>query len=131
MALAGVTSVDGRPCAAPTTLTMFTSERYGDFTYRIPLARGSYRLTLYMAETWFGPEQPGGGGIGSRRFDVTANGTFLLCNFDLIQAAGGAGLGITRTFRGLHPDADGYLTLCFHSIVDNACVNALEVVSEP
>jgi hypothetical protein len=111
---------------------LFTSERYGDFTYRIPVAPGAYRLTLYMAESWFGPQQRGGGGgVGSRRFDVTANGNFLLRNFDLFQAAGGGEIGITQTFRGLQPDADGYITLRFHSIVNYACLNALELVSEP
>jgi hypothetical protein len=36
---------------------LFHGERYGNFSYRIPVAPGKYRLTLHFAETWFGTPQ--------------------------------------------------------------------------
>ena len=109
---------------------LFISERYGNFAYRIPVPPGAYRVTLYMAETWFGPGRVGGGGEGSRRFDVLANGAALLTDFDLFREAGGSYIGIARTFAHLTPDPDGYLNLEFRARTNNACVNAIEVVEE-
>lgn len=50
-------------------------ERYGQVNYAIPVADGRYTVTLYFAETWFGPSKPTRGGEGSRLFDVYCNGT--------------------------------------------------------
>lgn len=65
---------------------IFRAERYGNFEYRIPAAAGRYIVTLHFAETWFGPGQPGGGGAGSRIFDVNCNGLALLRSFDVLRA---------------------------------------------
>jgi hypothetical protein len=83
-----------------------------------------------MAETWFGPDGPQGGGASSRRFDVLANGAPLLRDFDLFREAGGSYRGIARTFHGLAPAPDGYITLDFVPRVNNACVNAIELAEE-
>jgi hypothetical protein len=107
---------------------LYSGERFGTFTYKIPLAKGQYGVRLYLAETWFGPTF--GGGIGSRRFDVYANGVPLLQDFDLFRTAGGSYRAITRDFHGLSPQADGYLDLTFVPRVNHACINALEVYDE-
>ncbi len=110
---------------------LYRSERYGNFTYTIPVAdEGRYRLTLRFAETWFGPNQPGGLGPGSRIFDVYCNGVALLKNFDLYREAGGEARALEKTFRGLSPNAQGKLVLSFVPIKNYACINAIEVVDE-
>ncbi|HLH02978.1 MAG TPA: malectin domain-containing carbohydrate-binding protein [Bryobacteraceae bacterium] len=109
---------------------LFTGERYGDFRYLIPVAPGRYRLNLYFAETWFGPGNPGGGGPGSRRFDVDINGMTVLNEFDILEAAAGPRIGIEKSFYDLTPDRSGYIAVTLRSRVNNACLNALELLDE-
>jgi hypothetical protein len=54
---------------------------YGDFSYNIPVANGSYQLTLKFAEIQYSS-------AGSRVFNVTVNGTQVLTNFDIVAQAG-------------------------------------------
>lgn len=109
---------------------LFQAERFGNFRYVIPVADGRYKLTLRFAETWFGPGKPGGGGSGSRLFDVYCNGTALLRNFDVYHTAGGPQRAIEKTFRGITPNAQGKIVLSFVPVVNYACVNAIEVVDD-
>lgn len=109
---------------------IFATERFGNFTYVIPAAEGRYTVTLKFAETWFGPGRPGGGGVGSRTFNVYCNGIALLRNFDIFRAAGGTLRAIEKTFHGITPNAQGKIVLSFVPLVNYACVNAIEVVDE-
>jgi hypothetical protein len=109
---------------------LFKAERFGNFTYTVPVAEGRYNVTLQFAESWFGPGQPGGGGPGSRAFDVYCNGVALLHNFDLFRAAGGDHRAVERTFNGVAPNAQGKIVLSFVPITNYACVNAIEVADE-
>ena len=69
--------------------TIYRTSRQGDFSYEIPLKPGSYELHLHFAETFYGPEDAGGGGEGSRIMTVTTNGKPLLTEFDVLADAGG------------------------------------------
>jgi hypothetical protein len=119
---------------------LYSGERFGYFSYALPLAPGKYRLTLRFAETYWGvpnrypslPDQNGSleGGAGSRIFDVYCNGVALLRNFDIFKEAGGALSAIDKTFHNLEPDAEGKLMLTFVPMRDYASVNAIEVVDE-
>jgi hypothetical protein len=109
---------------------IFAAERFGNFNYAIPVADGRYTVTLKFAETWFGPGEPGGGGVGSRVFDVYCNGTALLRNFDILRAAGGARRAIDKTFHGIVPNAQGKIELSFVPVVNYANIHAIEVVDE-
>jgi hypothetical protein len=129
-------SVGGQAIArsAPVTGTaipeVYHTERYGHFNYAIPVADGRYRVTLYFAETWFGPSKPSVGGEGSRLFDVYCNGTTLLKSFDIYRTAGGCDRAVERTFRGLSPNSQGKLILSFVPVKNYATLNAIEVVAE-
>ncbi|HEV2498022.1 MAG TPA: malectin domain-containing carbohydrate-binding protein [Terriglobia bacterium] len=109
---------------------LFSGERYGSFSYAIPVAEGKYKLTLKFAETYFGPNNAGGGGVGSRVFDVYCNGVALLRNFDVFKQAGAENRALEETFNGLRPNAQGKLVLEFVPVVNYASVNAIEVVDE-
>src|SRR5579875_2167745 len=109
---------------------LYIGERFGHFDYAIPVAPGRYRVTLSFAETYFGADNPGGGGAGSRAFDVYCNGVALLRNFDIFKEAGGANRALQKIFRGLEPNAQGKLILRFVPVLNYACVNAIEVVDE-
>lgn len=109
---------------------LYRGERFGHFTYTLPLARGRYAVRLRFNEAWFGPGLPGGGGPGSRLFDVFANGVALLRNFDIYQTAGGANRAIEKVFHGLEPNAQGKIDLSFVPVRNYACVAAIEVTDE-
>jgi hypothetical protein len=122
----------GRTVVRPNVISnsheaLFQGERYGNFSYRIPLAPGKYRLTLYFAETWFGVESPNSA-VGRRLFNVFANGRPLLRNFQVAIDAGGPNRGVQKVFENLEPDAHGLLVLDFIPILNYAEINALEVV---
>jgi hypothetical protein len=115
---------------------IYSGERFGNFSYAIPVPPGKYKLTLRFAETYWGiqnapnlPDLNGSlvGGIGSRVFDVYCNGAALLRNFDIFKEAGGPLVPRDKTFHNLEPDAQGKLNFSFVPVRDYACVNAIEV----
>lgn len=118
------------PVSGTTNPGLFNGERYGHFNYAIPVAAGRYAVTLYFSEGYFGPGKPGGGGVGSRVFNVSCNGNMLLDHFDVFQAAGGADRAVTRTFHDLTPNAQGKLVLRFDPVVNYALVDAIQVTDE-
>src|SRR5262245_33869456 len=83
----------------------------------------SYTLTLKMAETYWGPTNPGGGGVGSRIFDVCCNGEVLVRGLDIYKEAGGENRVLEKRFRGLKPNAQGKLFLQFIPTRNYACIN--------
>ncbi len=109
---------------------VFSRERFGNFSYAIPVAPGySYQLTLYMGERYWGSQNSGLGGVGSRIFDVRCGDMELLRNFDLLEVAHDSPVVAVR-FRHLHPDYSGKLNLQFLPVVNYAILNALEVEAE-
>jgi len=119
-----------RPVEQTADPGLYYGERFGHFSYAIPVANGKYALTLHFAETYFGPENPGGGGVGSRVFNVYCNGIQLLHNFDIFKEAGGANRALAKAFHNLEPDPQGKLLLTFVPTKNYACVNAVEVNNE-
>lgn len=108
---------------------LFAGERYGHFTYAIPVdPRDKYTLVLHFAEMYF-TGSPGNGGAGSRLFKVMCNGQTLLDNFDIFKEAGSL-REISKTFRHLKPSAQGKLNLTFEPIANNATVSGIEVLDE-
>lgn len=106
--------------------SLYRGERYGNFSYHIPLARGKYRLKLHFAETWFGTPASQEPALGSRLFDVYANGACLLRNFEIAKEAG-VNREIVKVFENLQPNAQGALWLEFVPVQNYAEVNAIEI----
>ena len=107
---------------------IYRSSRQGDFTYNIPLKPGTYELHLHFAETFFGPESPGGGGEGSRIIAIEANGQPLLHNFDVLADSGGDRTAEVKVFPDISPAADGQLHLSFSSVNGGATLSAIEIL---
>ena len=129
--LDGRVSVASRPVSGTPDPNLFANERYGHFTYAIPVdLHGRYTLILHFAEFYFGPQAPGGGGVGSRTFNVMCNGVMLLDHFDIYKEAGSLH-AVTRTFYHLKPTAQGKLNLMFEPVVNNATISGIEVLDEP
>jgi Malectin domain len=109
---------------------LYQGERYGNLTYVIPVAPGSYTVTLKFSEAWFGPDKPGGGGVGSRRFDILANSQMLVHNFDIFKEAHGPERPVDKTFHNLHPNVQGKLVISMVPIDNYACIDAIEVLDD-
>jgi hypothetical protein len=92
---------------------IFRSARQGTFFYDIPLKPGLYELHLYFSENDFGPHKELGGGEGSRKMYIMANGKPLLENFDIYSDVGGLNIADVKIFKDVVPDTDGILHLVF------------------
>jgi beta-galactosidase len=95
---------------------LYDSFREGEFSYRVPLPNGRYRVQLKFAE-------PAATEPGERVFDVTANGITQLREFDILKAAGGRLKGVDRFFDAAVDD--GILVLGFRPRRGSALVSAL------
>jgi len=119
----GDTVLTGRPIAAAHDPELYTSERWGsEFSYRLPVPAGKYKVVLRFAETYVKKQ-------GERVFDVLLNGNTVLDHFDILKEAGAMDKGIDRSFS-IPMDSPGILEIRFKSWVQNAKVCAIEVVKQ-
>ena len=107
---------------------IYRSSRQGDFSYDIPLKPGIYELRLHFAETYYGPEDPGGGGEGSRIMNVAANGKPLISGLDVVADASGGRTADVRVFSDISPAQDGVLHLAFSSATGRGMISAIEIL---
>jgi hypothetical protein len=122
--------VHGTPITGTSDPELLVGERYGNFEYIVPVADSSFTVTLYFVETWLGKEGPGGGGIGTRVFQVALNDDRVLRHFDVLAESGGTGRVLVKTFHGITPDEDGHIVLSFIPIENSALINAIEITDE-
>ena len=90
------------------------------FTFARPIANGNYAVWLELAEP------VAGRAAGQRVFDVSAEGSLALDNYDIVADAGGARLATAETFHVAV--RDGRLDLSFKGVVGEALVGAIAVV---
>jgi hypothetical protein len=121
------TTTSTNDIAGTTDDFIYRSERYNMSAYNVPLPSGTYLLTLHFAEIWFGA--PGGstGGVGKRVFNVSAEGTPLLSNFDIYAQAGGAMIAVVRQFQVTV--TDGVLNIAFTKVIQSPKISAIEIVA--
>lgn len=116
----------GRTYSKATAITatendvLYQSERFGDFTYAIPVANGDYTVTLQFAEIYWSA-------AGKRIFDVEIEGAEVQSNLDLVAAAGqyaayDVAIPVSVT--------DNVLDISFHTNANNAKVSAIKVTAE-
>ncbi len=97
--------------------TLYQSERYGNFSYNIPLANGNYTVTLKLAEIYWNA-------AGQRIFNVSMQGTQVISNLDIY-----AQVGNNAAYDLSFPVSvtNGLLNINFTSVVDYAKVSAIDV----
>jgi hypothetical protein len=105
--------------ANPSQAPMYQSQRFGNFTYQFAVPSGTYTVNLKFAEVWWTSS-------GQRVFDVLINGQTVLSRFDIVAAAGGAFTAIDKSFT-VGPVTQ--ITIQFVTDIDNADINAIEIVS--
>jgi hypothetical protein len=109
---------------------LYGSHRVGKFRYSLPVVPlEKYRVRLYFQEPWFGKENVGIGGPGSRVFDVWCNGVTILKNFDILNDGGSR--PVVKTFDNVQATAQGKIELIFSPVINYPLINAIEVLPEP
>ncbi len=122
----------GQIAAYPTPVTgtddpeLYQTERWGNFSYAIPVAPGKYSLWLHFAARH--PESIQGG-PEVHVFNVFCNGKALLEQFDLPAQAKQSDT-VVRKFSGLSPNAQGKLLLSFVPVEGYASVAGIEVLPQ-
>ncbi len=114
---------DGSPYSVTTAIggteddELYQSERYGDFSYTIPMENGSYDVVFKFAEIYQD-------NTGTRIFDVELEGERIIRNLDLIF----------RTDKNTAYDVvmpveltDGELNINLITVTNNAKLSALEI----
>lgn len=101
---------------------LYQRERYSTsgagFRYLFDCPAGVYETTLLEAETYWSS-------AGQRVFNAFIEGQQVLMNFDILAAAGGKNLPLSRVFT--NSIADGQLEILFTPVVDNARVSGIQV----
>jgi len=111
---------------------LYETERWGNFSYAIPVPPGKYALTLLFAVHRSPLDQASSTGTKpaiARVFNVFCNGISLLQNFDLLREAR-EGDVLSRRFASLEPNAQGKLLLSFVPVEGYASVTGIEVLSQ-
>lgn len=110
---------------------LYETERWGNFSYAIPVTPGKYSLVLHFAARRGKPGEPANESAEhvANTFNVFCNGRTLLGNFDLGAEAGKTDVVVKR-FTGLEPNAQGKLLLGFVPVVGHAKLSGLEVLPE-
>jgi hypothetical protein len=127
----GFRSIERRKVSGTDDPELFGAERFGHFSYAIPVdRRGRYTVILHFAEFYYGPQLPGAGGAGSRLFHVFCNGRTLLENYDIYKEAGSLRV-VTKTFTNIPASALGKINLTFEPVVNNATISGIEILEEP
>jgi hypothetical protein len=102
--------------------------RYLANTYTIPdlVPGGAYQVRLYFLDWYFTR-------VGQRVFNVAINGTTVLSNFDIVQAAANAGgdgqyIGVEQDFTET-ADTNGVITIALtQGPANQPMVNAIAIV---
>jgi hypothetical protein len=105
--------------AHPSQAPLYQTHRFGNFQYQFPVPSGTYTVNLKFAEDYWTS-------TGQRVFNVAINGATVLSNFDIVAAAGGPLIAVDRSFT---VTAASSITIQFTTLVDNAAINAIEIVS--
>jgi hypothetical protein len=108
---------------------LYEWHRFGHFHYVVPVATGGkYTLKLHFREHWFGVQNGGIGGVGSRVFDVSCNGSMLLKGFDISREAGSEPL--VKSFQHIEPTPQGKIEIYFTPAVNYPSISAIEIIPE-
>jgi hypothetical protein len=115
----GTTSSTSDSISGASDSSVYQTERYGTYTYEIPVDNGNYTVDLGFVEMYWNQ-------AGSRVFSVSVEGIAVLTNFDIYQAVGHD--------VAYNPGAvdvninDGSLTIQVSTSVDNGTLSRILVM---
>lgn len=99
---------------------MYQTERYGTFSYDVPVTTGTYRVRLQFAEIYQTS-------AGKRSFNLAIEGKTELSNVDLYTLAGRNG-AYSYEVKNVRV-SDGKLTIALESVIDNATLSGFTIYS--
>jgi peptidoglycan/xylan/chitin deacetylase (PgdA/CDA1 family) len=108
------------PIAGTTADTLYQTERYGTYSYKIPVTTGTFTIQLFMAEIFNTT-------AGARSFNVAIEGQQVLSSVDLYTLVGHDG-ALTHTAEDIRV-SDGTLDITLESLVDNATLAGFAIYS--
>jgi len=111
---------------------LYESERWGNFSYAIPVSPGKYAVLLHFAVrhgAWDTTDSGGSTAPSAHIFNVFCNGKVLLQNFNLPKEARQSDV-VVRKAVGLEPNAQGKLLLSFVPVEGYATVTGIEVLPQ-
>ncbi len=113
---------------------LYETERWGNFSYAIPVSPGRYTVLLHFAVRHGDWDQPSSLSGDNRAtvahiFNVFCNGKVLLNNFNLVKEARQTDV-VLRKATGLEPNAQGKLLLSFVPVEGYATVTGIEVLPQ-
>jgi len=117
------------PIAGTTDDTLYQTERYGTYSYEIPVSiAGDYDIRLHFAEIFYGaPSGGAAGAAGSRIFNVSIEGNPVLNNFDILSETASA-TALIKAFDNVSI-SDGFASIVFSSITESPKISGIEVLS--
>ena len=99
---------------------LYQSERYGDFSYNIPVSDGTYEVTFLFSEIFHSAS-------GKRRFDTFMEGVQSITDLDIYGNVGAfSKYEVVKQVQV----TDGTLNIKFDSDIDNAKLSALHVIKK-
>ncbi len=113
----------------------YETERWGHFSYAIPVPPGKYTVTLHFIEHHAAPgnaevpQADASGNSQDRVFNVFCNGKTVLAQLNILDEVG-ENRPLVHKIKGLEPNAQGKLLLEFVPVTRYATVSAIEVVPE-
>jgi len=116
----GTTQTVTNAISGTTDDALYQSERYGSYTYEIPVSNATYSVVLNFAELYQTA-------AGARSFSVNVEGKSVLSNFDLFSAVGRFAAYDQRV-DGIAV-TDGKLTITLTTVVDNATIAGFAIYS--
>jgi hypothetical protein len=113
---------------------LYETERWGNFSYAIPVSPGTYSVVLHFAVRHGDWDQPSSASGENRLpvahiFDVYCNGNVLLKNFNPAREARQTDV-VIRKATDLRPNAQGKLLFNFVPVEGYATVTGIEVLPQ-
>ncbi|MDZ7922538.1 MAG: DUF1592 domain-containing protein [Marinagarivorans sp.] len=97
---------------------VYLSERYGDFSYAIPVANGNYSVSFDFVETYATK-------VAQRVFNVNVEGQNMLSGIDIFKSVG-VNKPLTQKINSVAV-ADGNLNIVFQPVAFNAKVTGIVI----
>lgn len=97
---------------------IFTSERYGDISYEIPVSNGSYSVELYFVEMYWEA-------AGERSFNVNVEGNSAYNNLDIFSEVGHDSVYTTDAITVNVTDSS--LSIDIETVTDNGTLSGILV----
>jgi len=122
----GQVSSSQEPAQGTDDPEFYESERWGHFSYAIPVAPGKYTVTLHFIDHGNAARNAT---TEQRVFNVFCNGKTVLSKLNILDEVG-ENRPLVRRIKGLEPNAQGKLLLEFVPVSGYATITAIEAVPE-